>query len=543
MLFLLAFALQLSGHVHAIDQTPPFAVSVNRQLPANEHTDSTSVTFRVNFSEKVRGVDAADFIIFTSGGNARGTLTKVAQEAASSSLTDAVKVMSADSIAYDVTVSAIAGSGILRLDVKDNNTGITDAYGNALGGGFTNGQTYTINTSQGFNSFLDIDPLSISSTIREIPQTKIWNYSGKWWAVLATSAGTKVFRLDSTSWTDVLTIASATNSRADCRVEGNLVHILLFRGTSSSYFVSLEYDPALQTYKRWTQRTSNVTIVFDPGTITATLVMDTTKRIWIASNSFGNMLVRWSDPPYSSWSSSITIASGATDNDICAITALPGKIGILWSNQNIRRYGFKTHNDGTDPAIWSADEVPASQSALNTGSGMADDYLNMLAASDGTLYCAVKTGYNKSGLPTLALLVRRPNNTWDNLYPVTSSKEGNRPIVILNEAAGKVKVIYTNHLTNFNGTRSADILYRESSTSAISFGPPITLICGNGHYNLQYTTSPHQTYDPAIVVLATNESVSPLRAVGILATDVASPEIITQSSASPTLSKGSLLKQ
>jgi hypothetical protein len=531
MLFLLAFVLQLLGNVDATDQTPPFVVSVNRLLPASEQTDSTAVTFRVTFSEKVKGVDAADFIVFTSGGNIRGTLTKVAQEAASTSLRDAVKVVGPDSTIYDVTVSAIAGSGVLRLDVKDNNTGITDADGNSLNGGFTNGQTYTIHTSQGFNSFLDIDPVPISSTIREIPQAKIWNYSGKWWAVLATFGGTKIFRLDSTHWTDVLTIASATNSRADCRVVGDLVHILLYRGTSSaSYFVSLEYDPSLQTYKRWTQRTSNVSIVFDPGTITATLAMDTTKRIWIASNSFGNMLVRWSDPPYSSWSSSITIASGATDIDICAITVLPGKIGVLWSNQNSRRYGFKTHNDGTDPAIWSADEVPAAQSALNTGNGMADDYLNLVAASDGTLYCAVKTGYNKSGFPALALLVRRPNNTWDDLYPVTSSKEGNRPIVILNEAAGKVKVIYTNHLTNFNGTRSADILYRESSTYAISFGPPVTLISGNGHYNLQYTTGTHQTYAPAIVVLTTNESLSPMTAVGILATDVASPEILTRSS-------------
>jgi hypothetical protein len=514
-------------------QTLPSVISVNRQLPANEQTDATAVTFRVTFSEKVRGVDAADFIIFTASGNVRGTLTKVALEAASSSLTDAVKVVDTDSTTYDVTIRGLAGSGVIRLDVKDNNTGITNIAGSAPGGGFTSGQTYTVNTSQSyaFSYMQDLDAVSISSSTREIPQAKVWSYLGKWWAVLATSGGTKILRLDNTTWTEVLTIATATNSRADCRVVGNLVHLLLVRGASSaSYFVSLEYDAAANTYKRWTQRTSNVNIVFEVGTITATLANDATGRMWIASNSNGNMLVRWSDPPYSTWSSPVTVASGAISEDICAITALPGKIGVFWSNQNTRRFGFKTHDDGADPAGWSTDEVPAGQSALDAGNGMADDHLNVVAASDGTLYCAVKTGYDKSGLPTMALLVRRPNGAWDNLYPVASSKEGNRPIVVLNETAGKVKVMYSTHLKNFDGTRSGDILYRESSTAVISFGPPVTLLSGRGNYNLEYTTSTHQPYESTIVILATNESVSPYQAVGVLATDVVSPAIITKSS-------------
>jgi hypothetical protein len=458
-------------------------------------------------------------------------LTKVAREAASSSLPDAVTVAAPDSTAYDVTINAIAGSGVLRLDVRDNNTGITDMAANAPGGGFASGQTYTVYTSQsrGFNSFQELDPVSISSATREIPQAKVWNHAGKWWAVLATPGGTKVLRLDNTNWTDVLTIASATNARADCRVVGNLVHILLVRGASSaSYFVSLEYDAASHIYKRWTQRTSNVNIVFEAGTITATLANDATGRMWIASSSNGNMLARWSDSPYSTWSSPVTIASGAINEDICAVTTLPGKIALFWTDQTARRFGFKTHADGADPTVWSADEAPAAQSALDAGDGIADDHLNVVAASDGTLYAAVKTGYDRPGLPTIALLVRRPNGTWDGVYPVASSKEGNRPIVILNEAAGKVKVVYCTHLDNFDGTRSGDILYRESSTSAIAFGPPVTLLSGKGTYSLEYITSTHQVYDSSIVILATNETVSPYQAVGVLATDMVSPEILTR---------------
>lgn len=531
-----------NGETYFVQQQPPVVLSVNRRLPVSANTDSTAVSFRVTFSEKVRGVDAADFLLVTSGGNVRGTLTKLALSAASTSLIEAVSVAGPDSTAYDVSVRAIAGSGVIRLDVKDSNTGITDISGSALVTGFTSGQTYTVNVvaTQGFRTFVDIDPLSIATATRELPQAKVWSYSGKWWAVLGTPAGTKLFRLDGTTWTDVLTLNTATNSRADCRVMGNLVHLLLFRGTSTSYFISLEYDPALNAYKRWTQRTSTVNLVFEQGVASATLDIDTRGRIWIASNSLGNMLVRWSDAPYSTWSAPITIASGAVSEDICVVTAFAGKIGVLWSDQNVRRFGFKTHVDGADPAVWSQNEVPASQSAQNVGSGMADNHLNMVAASDGTVYCAIKTGYDKNGLPAIGLLVRRPGGSWDNLYPVASSKEGNRPIVILNEAIGKIKVVYNIPLINFDGTRSGDILYRESSTSTISFGAPVTLLSGNGSNSIVYAGATHQTYNPAVLILSTNESVNPLKAVSILATDAAQGGSLTQSKPSLASAEKSL---
>jgi len=532
----LGFDMQLSGNTE--QTSAPVVTGITRQLPAGENTDTTAVTFRVLFSKKVRGVNAADFTLNTTGGNIRGTLSRIAQEAASSGLIDAVKVAGNDSTAYDVTVRALAGSGTLRLDVKDNNNSIVDVNGNTLFGGFNSGQSYNItaNTTQGFTSFQDINPITMSSSTREIPQAKVWNYDGKWWAVFATNAGTKVFRLDGTNWTDVLTLATSSNSRADCRVVGNLVHVLMFRGASTtSYLASIEYDAVNQTYKRWTQRTTNVNIVFEAGAITATLENDGTNRLWIASNTASSILVRYSDAPYTSWSTAIPIASGITSEDICAIAYLPGKIGVCWTNQNAKRFGFKTHADGTDPTTWSADEVPASQSALNVNNGMADNYLNMVAGSDGTVYCAVKTGYDKNGLPAIALLVRRPNNTWDNLYPVTSSKEGNRPIVILNEAAGKIKVMYSTHLDNFDNTRSGDILYRESSTASISFGAPVTLFAGKGINQCEYTSSTHQTYNPGVVILAMLENLAPNTAIGVLATDSATPPAYANNPGSPLL--------
>ncbi len=72
---------------------------------------------------------------------------------------------------------------------------------------------------------------------------------------------------------------------------------------------------------------------------------------------------------------------------------------------------------------------------------MADDHVNVAVASDGTLYAAVKTSYDTSGYPLIALLVRQPDGTWDGLHEVDQT--GTRPIVLLNEADDSVRVVYT----------------------------------------------------------------------------------------------------
>lgn len=83
-----------------------------------------------------------------------------------------------------------------------------------------------------------------------------------------------------------------------------------------------------------------------------------------------------------------------------------------------------------DPLQWMADELPASQSALDVGNRMADDHLIMKVAADGTLYCTVKTSYDTNNFPQISLLVRRPGGTWDDLYLVADS--GTRGIALLN---------------------------------------------------------------------------------------------------------------
>ncbi|HSI71240.1 MAG TPA: fibronectin type III domain-containing protein, partial [Gillisia sp.] len=370
----------------------------------------------------------------------------------------------------------------------------------------------------GFNSITNLDPVPVSTDTGEKPQAKVWSYAGKHWAVLPNSSGTHLWRLDGITWTNVLRLSTRTSSKADTKMVGNAAHILLFQGASSQ-LVSVEYSEALGTYQLWSKRTSTVGLNLKTSTETATIDIDGNGRMWLAYDGTSDINVIWSDSPYHNWSTPVTLATTVNTDDICAVIALPGKVGVFWSDQNAKRFGFRTHIDGANPTIWSANEVPASQSAQNYGAGMADDHMNLAVASDGTLYSAVKTGYDGGGLPTIALLIRRPSGVWDDLYEV--SGRGTRPIVILNEELNKVRVIFPEK--NGGGV----MYYRESSTINISFGPEFKLMDGSSNN----PTSSKDNFTSEVVVLASNNT----HAVGVLASEgTLSPELHPPLLSSPT---------
>ncbi len=355
----------------------------------------------------------------------------------------------------------------------------------------------------GFASVEELEPLPVHNNTADKPQSKVWYHDGKYWTVLTNGSGAHVWRLDGNKWVDVLKISESIYGKADCKVVGNVTHILLFSG-EISHLISVEYVPESKTYKLWTEREVKSMVKLSMEAETATLDVDSKGRMWVAYDNNKSINVRWSDEPYTVWSEPIPVAADINTDDIGAIVALKGKIGVLWSNQNTDRFGFKTHKDGDNPLIWSDDEVPASKSAVNIGKGMADDHINMTVAQDGTLYCAVKTEYETAGYPKLGLLVRRPSGVWDKIYTVTED-EGTRPVVLLNEPMGKLRVVYTTSETG------GDIVFKESAVSKIAFCDSDTLM--KGSYN--YVTSMKQTHSSDIVILASSTT----HAVGVFATD------------------------
>jgi uncharacterized repeat protein (TIGR01451 family) len=316
-----------------------------------------------------------------------------------------------------------------------------------------------------------LEPKQTTTSTGEKPQSKVWTYAGSWYAVFptstagASSAGTWVWRLAGTTWTEVLRLSTRTNTHADVLVDGPLAHILLWAGNNTQ-LASIAYVGG--TYQLWATRNTLVNISL-PNSETATIALDSTGEMWLATRTTAREIVVYHSPsPYSTWNGSITLETGVNNDDIEVITALPnGSVGVFWSNQNVQRFGFRYHVDGQPATTWSVNEVPASQSALNVGSGMADDHMNVAVASDSTFYVAIKTSYDDSRYPKMALLVRRPDGTWDDLHPVDNA--GTRPLVLLDENNDSLTFIYT----STEGNNS--IVYQQASTQGIAFEGRLTL--------------------------------------------------------------------
>lgn len=369
---------------------------------------------------------------------------------------------------------------------------------------------FHITTYGQFASVWNLTPIAARvDATKEKQQAKVFVNAGRHWAIIANSSGTHLWRLDGTTWTSILKL-STRNARADCIVDGNTTHIFLYAGKNSE-LVSVEYVAATNKYQPWSKRINKVDLTLDDGVETGAITRDGTGRMWLVSDATNAINVRYSDGPYyTSWSGPYTVASGVKDDDIGAIINMPGstpgsgKIGVLWSNQNAKKFGFKTHSNSSSPTSgWSSDEVPAGSFALNVGAGMADDHLNMKIGSNGTIYAAVKTGYDKPGYPVLLLLVRRPTGVWDRPYEV--AQIGTRPMAVVNELKNKIRVVYTS-LNN-----GGDILYKESTLSSIAFGTQYTLISGINNN----VTSTHQNFTSEIAILASNTT----QMVGVLASD------------------------
>lgn len=96
-------------------------------------TGATNVTFLVAFSEPVNGIDLADLTLATTG-TATGVVQSITQ----------FGIFPQN---FAVTVHGVSGDGTLRLDLNDAGTGITDLAGQAIVGGFTNGESYVIDTT------------------------------------------------------------------------------------------------------------------------------------------------------------------------------------------------------------------------------------------------------------------------------------------------------------------------------------------------------------------------------------------------------------
>lgn len=307
------------------------------------------------------------------------------------------------------------------------------------------------------------------------PQSKLWYAQGAWWSLMVPAGGTTVTiheLLANHTWrnTGVL-VDDRLNSTGDAlfsRANGKL-YVVSRHATTAARVLRFSYVSSQRT---WTRDAGfPVTLATGGGSESATIDRDTTGRLWVTYTRSSRIWVAFSavgdDTNWSTPTSPSVPDTTVYGDDISALIAFDGKIGVLWSDQGTGTFWFATHRDGAPVNEWTVEE------ALQ-GTNLADDHINLKGLSSdsqGRIFAAFKTSNDTAGADALlvGVLVRTPRadgtGAWKVVPAGTVADDHSRPIIMIDA---------TNQELYFFATAPVSggvIYYKKTSLANPSFGP------------------------------------------------------------------------
>ncbi len=370
------------------------------------------------------------------------------------------------------------------------------------------------------------------------PESKLWFNDGFWWGSLFDPASDtfRIYRLNQSTeaWQNVgPTLDSRTNSRADALWDGTHLYI-------ASHVVATDssHNASGQPSRLWrlSYNGSTDTYSVDPGYPVAinnvsseTLVIekDSTGALWATWTQAKHVYIAHSTTDDATWStpSQLTISGTLNSDDIVSAIAFGGnKVGLMWSNQSTATMYFSVHVDGTPDTSWSGPETAAS------GSKEADDHINLKADSSGRVYAAVKTSKTSSSDPLINLLVRGTGGSWAKYTWATVADSHTRPIVVIDEAASRIRVFATGPYPGSSSGQSGGTIYeKDSPLGSISFpsgeGTPVIQDPNSGDMNNVTGSKQPVTATTGLVLLATNDSTNRYWHADLTQTSTSNPPV------------------
>jgi len=235
---------------------------------------------------------------------------------------------------------------------------------------------------------------SATAATADKPQSKVWYNDGFWWALMVTPGGTvNIYQLNRSThaWADTGTVVdSRGNSTGDALWTGGKLYIASRTGGTSGAVKVYKFSYSTST-KKYSADPAFTTKTFPGGgTESATIDKDSTGALWVTFTRGSAVYVsNTTNAAQTTWSSPFRIAGADTSvatDDISAVIAFEGKIGVLWSDQPSNAMRFAYHVDGAPNTAWTLETVLS-------GTGIADDHINiksMVGDSAGRIYAAVR---------------------------------------------------------------------------------------------------------------------------------------------------------
>ena len=312
-------------------------------------------------------------------------------------------------------------------------------------------------------------------------QSKLWYNDGAWWGVLfnGTSEQYRIYRYDQAgdSWTDTGTVIDPRNtSRADVLWDEGHLYVVS-AGTDvelekdSARFSRYSYDPSTETYSLDDGYPVTIT---EGGMEAITVARDSTGTLWASyMKDLGDglrrvQLIHTQDADDSRWvepyAPPLRGVKG-NDDDVATVVAMGSQVGLAWSNQydegGNAGFFFATHDDGAPDDSWQSDNPVQ-------GPGWANDHLNVKTDSEGRVYMALKTRWDRidrrPDRPFSMLWVRDPNGGWESHEFGKVRDAHTRSLVLLDEEQNTL-YMFASAPTCTGGK----VYYKRSSLDDISF--------------------------------------------------------------------------
>ncbi len=330
------------------------------------------------------------------------------------------------------------------------------------------------------------------------PQSKLWFMNNSWWTLLPDSSGPSLWQRTEMGWKEHPEIKSALKNvpgRADVWPEEKKVTAVGV-GDSSLTVFRVIFESGSPSVNYISEVLSQL-FPPNPASIeTATIAKDGKGTWWIAATAEKKVCVWSSTSDGKSWSEPFVLAQGLDKDDICTITLIHGGVGVIWSDQIRDAVLMKVHKDEDPRGIWGKEEV------ADSGNKTADDHLNTVLTSDGTLWLTSKNSVDQAGKPQFVLRIRTVDGNWKNMpYLVLENrmKRPSRPIVLATDDDSYVFVGHGDNDRSFPYPHNSEIEFACIPADSISLerlnNPhPVIVPDSTYKYMIQNVTGPKKPF-------------------------------------------------
>ena len=288
--------------------------------------------------------------------------------------------------------------------------------------------------------------VDVPSPTADKPQSKLWFAQGSWWAWLPVKGGSSVWRRGATGW--------SREAELDGALRGLPGQADVWADAASACAVLVEERRLAVTCLEWAGtgyrprgKPVEIGMTGEGKLETATITRDAKGEWWIGYGWGREMFVRRSGD---GWAVAVKVSETlASADDICAVVAVSGGVGMIWSDQAADVVWFRWHGKE-----WGKVE------AIERGGKTADDHIRAAVGADGRLHVVMKNSRDAVGEPQLVMRVRDKAGRWRNRHfaPRTKEYEPSRPLVLLGGRPEREFVVYSRYARTGPTPRGSQIV-------------------------------------------------------------------------------------